>query len=397
MAKRVAIDHGKIAVRVIGPRDFSLFPRIQRLSIDFSQDVTDINELGNPGKAGISRGTPTVTVGLDTFEMGVRNIAVLAGVDPNAFPALGVEVKDLKEVDLALLVRDEDVADIVKAAYVDKASLREINWRFSVDGEAEENLSFGASRRVWFKGEVRTEKFTGGGTTATLTDPAIQLRNGNWLISVIADGQRLTETTGTPAAGEYVYDSGTLQITLGAAYSNQLLVSYQTSTAALDWVDVLDNTIPASTKGQDVKVVISANDIPRVQSVDIRVSFESEEVKEMGNRAVVGYQKKPPTVEGSITVLDTDTDLVELFSTGTLSSGYTEFEFGQGCAQSGLNLKIRVYDPCDPNQNIVTKTIILPAIEVVGDSYTANVGDLVQQVFNFRSIDGRVIIYSGLA
>ncbi len=397
MAKRLAISHGDIAIRVIGPRDYFLAPRVQRFNIDYRQNAQDIDEVGNPGKAGVSKRTPTITVGMDTYDPSIKNFAVLAGVDPNAYPATGVEVKDVKEVDFAVLVKDEDIADIVKSAFLQKARVSEINWRFSVDGEAEENYSFNAVRRIWFKNEIVTEKFTIGTNTFTLTETPIQLKNGSWMISVILDGNRLVETTNpTPGPGEYYYDSVANQIITGDTRTQQLLVSYQASTATLDWIEVSDTSIPASVSGRDNKIVIAANDIPRVQSADIRVSYNPEEVKELGNRETAGYLQKPLTVEGSITVLDTDTELIELFTTGTIGGVDTEFEPGVGCTTTTIDLKVRIYDPCDINQSGVLKTIYLPSIELTGDTYTINVGNSVQQVFNFKSTDGRVIVYSGL-
>lgn len=397
MAKRLAINHGEIAIRAVGPRDFALLPRVQRLNINWNQDTNEINELGNPGKAGISRRSPTVTADIDTLDVSVKNFSVLTGSDPTAFPVSGVAIQDLKEVDLVVLIRDQNVADIAKAAVLERASVSEINWRFSVDGDVEENYSFKAGKRYWFKNEVFTEKQVGTGTSFTPTHTPIQLRDGRYFISVIVDGERFKEVTGTPGAGEYAYDSGTNTITLGTAATSYVILTYQVSTPSVnDWQDVGDQTYPAAVTGRDVKVKILANDIPRVQSLEVRASFDSEDVFELGSRDAIGAQAKPPTVEGTLTVLDTDTELIELLSEGGLNSGYTEFDFGKGCAVSGLSLKIYIYDPCDPNQSTVLKTIYLPAIEVTGDSYTANVNDLVQQVFNWRSVDGRVIIYSGM-
>ena len=397
MAKRIAINHGEIALRVVGARDFALFPRVQRLNINWNQDVNDINELGNPGKAGISRRSPTVTADVDTYDVSIKNFAVLTGYDPNTFPASGVAIQELKEVDLVGVIKDQNIRDIAKAVVLTRASVSEINWRFSVDGEVEENYSFKAGKRYWFKNEVYTEKQIGSGTTFTLTETPIQLRNGNWLISVIVDGERFREVASFPGPGEYSYNSGTNTITLGTAATSYVIMTYQVSTATLDWVDVSDTTYPAAVTGRDVKIKILANDIPRVQSLEIRASFDSQDVFELGTREAIGAQSKPPVVEGTLTVLDTDTELVELLSEGSLSTGYTEFDFGKGCAASGLSLKVYIYDPCDPNQNTVLKTIYLPSIEVTGDTYTANVNDLVQQVFNWRSTDGRVIVYSGMA
>ena len=153
--------------------------------------------------------------------------------------------------------------------------------------------------------------------------------------------------------------------------------------------------MPAAIRGKDVKVTISANDITRVQSVTINGNLNTQAVKELGNRAVVGYQRQVPTVEGTITVLDTDTDLISLLTEGVVGSGI-EWQPGEGCTTSGLALKIELVDPCDDDaEPTVLKTVYLPSVTIVNDGYTANVNENAQQTFNFRSTDAQCIIYSG--
>jgi hypothetical protein len=119
-------------------------------------------------------------------------------------------------------------------------------------------------------------------------------------------------------------------------------------------------------------------------------------VKELGNREVVGYQRQVPTIEGTITVLDTDTDLVSLFSEGTIGSG-VEWQPGDAqCATTALELKIQLVDPCDEvGAPTVLKTLVLPEITITSDGYTSNVNDNASISFNFRSEDAQLIVYSG--
>jgi hypothetical protein len=117
----------------------------------------------------------------------------------------------------------------------------------------------------------------------------------------------------------------------------------------------------------------------------------------MGNRVVVGYQSQVPTVEGSITVLDTDTELIDLFLNQSIASGDTEFELTAACAVSGLDLQITLYDPCDTTiSGTPMKTIKVPNLRVTGDSYTINVNENAQQVFNWQSETAQCIVYEGL-
>ena len=153
--------------------------------------------------------------------------------------------------------------------------------------------------------------------------------------------------------------------------------------------------MPAAIRGKDVKVKISANSITRVQSVNINGNLNVQAVKELGNRAVVGYQRQVPTIDGTITVLDTDTDLISLLTEGVVGSGI-EWQPGEGCTDVTLTLKIELVDPCDDDASpTVLKTVYLPSITITSDGYTSNVNNNAQQTFNFRSMDAQVIIYSG--
>jgi hypothetical protein len=121
-------------------------------------------------------------------------------------------------------------------------------------------------------------------------------------------------------------------------------------------------------------------------------------VKEMGNRDVVGYQKQVPTIDGTITVLDTDTELVSLLTTGTLSgAGVSEFSLGEVCPTDGVSLKIEILDPCDAVApfNTVLKTVYLDSIIVTNEGYTSNVNNNASVTYNFRSTTANCVIYSG--
>jgi hypothetical protein len=119
------------------------------------------------------------------------------------------------------------------------------------------------------------------------------------------------------------------------------------------------------------------------------------EVKEMGNRATVGYQRQTPTVNGTISVLDTDTDLIDLLVNGSPSSD-TEYQIGTACPTTGIPLKLELVDPCDlvlPYD--VKKTVYVPKIIAVGDAWAANVNQNATWNINWQSLDAVVTIYSG--
>jgi hypothetical protein len=363
--------------------------------MDTDVPVTNVDELGSQQHAGTVTDQPNITLTFSAFDVSVKIFSVLTGTDYSSYPAGGVDIESLSEIDAILYVKDASASDYVKSAHARRLQIRDFTYSYSVTGESTEDYTGVGSEKRWFKNDVIVDKFTTGTTSFSLSETPIQLKNGNWLLSFILDGEYLEEVDSGPATGEYSV-SGTTVTTFDSR-SSQGLAVYHASPAGDNWSDVGDSSIPAAIRGQDVKITILANDIPRVQSVTINGTLNSTPVREMGNRVVVGYQSQVPTVEGSITVLDTDTELIDLFLNQSIASGDTEFELTAACAVSGLDLQITLYDPCDTTiSGTPMKTIKVPNLRVTGDSYTINVNENAQQVFNWQSETAQCIVYEGL-
>lgn len=396
MAKRLAIPSKELQVAVVGPKNFLHLPRVQRLTFDTTRNSTDIDELGNPRHVGTSSDLPETTVTFSAFDVGIKIFSVLTGTDWNNYPSGGVDISALGEADVILYVKDPVVSDYAKSAHGQRLQIRNFTFTYNVDGESTEEYTLTGSKKRWFKYDVVVDRFTTGTTSFTLTQTPIQLKNGNRLLSVILDGQYLKEVTGTPGTGEYSVSGTTL--TTGDSRTSQVLAVYHANPSGNNWTDMTDNTMPAVIRGQDVKMVISALDIPRVQSVTINGDLRPEAVKELGARAIIGYQRQVPTVEGTISVLDTDLELIALLTTGSIApSGVVEFSTDEvDCSTSGVSLKIELVDPCDTTEPLtVLKTVYIPQITIVGDSYASNVNGNATQTFNFRSATAECIVYSG--
>lgn len=395
MAKRLAIPSKELALRIVGPVDSFFATRVQRFSMDTNVPTTNVDELGSQQHAGTVTDQPEITLTFSAFDVSVKIFSILTGTDYSSYPAGGVDIENLAEIDAILYVKDASAADYVKSAHARRLQIRDFTYSYSVTGESTEDYTGVGSEKRWFKNDVIVDKFTTGTTSFSLTETPIQLKNGNKLLSFILDGSYLEEVASGPATGEYSV-SGTT-VTTADSRTSQALAVYHANPAGDAWSDVGDSTIPAAIRGQDVKISILANDIPRVQSVTINGTLNSTPVREMGNRVVVGYQSQVPTVEGSITVLDTDTELIDLFLNQSIASGDTEFELTAACAVSGLDLQITLYDPCDTTASgTPMKTVRVPNLRVTGDSYTINVNENAQQVFNWQSETAQCIVYEGL-
>lgn len=393
MARRLAIPSKDLQLKIVGSRDSFAASRVQRLTLTSTLPSETKDELGNPLHVGEVKDTPEVTLTFSAFDVGIKIFAALTGTDAAAYPGAGVGISNLGEIDAVLYVKDVDVADYVKSISGRRLQIRDFTFNYSVDGDSTEDYTAIGSERRYLKYDVVVDKFTTGTTSFTLTQTPVQLLNGNYGISVILDGDYLTEVTGVPATGEYRIVGTTL--TTGDTRTAQVLAVYHANPAGTNWVDIGDAGLPTAIKGRDVGVSIAANDIARVQSVTINGNMNVTPVKELGARNIVGYQSQVPTVEGTITVLDTDTDLISLLSTGTVGSG-VEWSPGEGCAELGLSLKIELTDPCDTTSPFtVVKTVNVPSITIVGDSYTSNVNNNATQTFNWKSLDSSCVVYSG--
>lgn len=396
MARRLAIPSKAVELKIVGAKDSLVIPRVQRLSVTADRPSTDIDELGNRLHAGTIEDIPAITVTFQAMDVGIKLFAILTGKDYSAYPASGVSITELKDSDIIVYIKSDTVEDYVKMSHARRCVIRDFTFTYTVDGESTEEYTMIGTQKRWFKNDVYVQKFVTGTTTFTLDYTPVALKSGNKALSVILDGVYLTEkATAGPSTGEY-YITGTT-LTTGDTRTSQLLVVYQISPqAGNNWVDSTDTTMPAAIRGMDVPVVIGAGGIERVQSVTINGTFNPEAVKEMGNRDILGYQMQIPAVTGTITVLDTDTELIALLTTGQLNpSGVTEFAVSEFTA-SGINLIVKLQDPVDKTSPYtVLKTLYMPSISITNEGFTSNVNQNAQQTFDFKSSTGELKIYQG--
>jgi hypothetical protein len=394
MARRIAIPSKSVQLNLVGVRDTLVVPRIQRLSVNADRPSTDIDELGNRLHAGTVEDVPAITATFQSMDVGIKLYSILTGKDYTAYPASGVSITEMDEVDVIVNIKNDNTEDYVKMAHARKCVVRDFTFTYSVEGESTEEYTVVGSQKRWFKNDVYAEKFSTGTTSFSLSETPVELKNGNKALSVILDGVYLDEVAAGPATGEYSISGTTL--TTADSRSSQLVVVYQAAPSGTNWSDVADTDMPAAIRGMDVPVEISANNIERVQSITINGTFNPEAVREHGNRDIVGYQLQVPSVTGSLTVLDTDTELISLFTTGELSPvGVTEFGISELTA-SGLYLDVIMRDPDDKTSPYtVLKTVYIPDVTITSEGFTSNVNQNAQQTFDFKSSTGELIVYSG--
>lgn len=398
MAKRVAVNFKEVKPVIVGPFGDYDAARVQRLDMPVNLPTTDIDELGNRQHAGTVTDLPEVSVTFQAMDVSHKLFAALTGTDDTAYPASGVDINVLGNIDVVGEIKDASVEDIAKSVHLKECRVNGFTFTYSVDGEATEEYTAEGSDKRWLKYDVIIDAHAASGTGPyALTETPIQLKNGDYLLSVIVDGTHFDEVVSGPSDGEYSYTGG--NVTLGEAATSRVVIVYHANPAGTNWTDISDDTIPAAVRGKNIPVYLAANSIPRVQSVTIRGTLPVTRVEEMGSLEAAGYVTGVPTVEGDINVLDTDTELIALFTTGSLNPADTEFRSCEFTA-SGISLEIRILDPataCNTPiaSGTVLKTVYIPAVTITSEGHSTNVGGNATQTFGFRSTTGECIIYSG--
>jgi hypothetical protein len=390
MPKRVAIPYKDVRLRVVGPAaDFFAY-RIQRLDIPATLPSTTINELGNPRHAGIVVDIPEVTATFQAFDVSHTLYAILCGEDPDAYPGAGVDVSNLDYCDLIAYVADKTRVEHIKCIHAKYMRITDFTFTYSVDGESTEEYSCAGSEKRYLANDVVVDSgvMVSGINTDWLTYDPNQLKNGDYLLSLIVDTEWLEE------GRDYSVSGKTITISGDAAYG---LAVYHTQSGVLTWADISAPAgIPAAIRGKNIPVEIGLEHQYRVQSITIRGTFPNTKITEMGNTSVVGYVVDPPDITGDITVLDVDNELVALLTTGDKddADGYGEYGVNE-YEERTLRLDVIIRDPAD--NTTVLKTIRVPAIRVTSDGTTSNVGGQLTQTFAYMSNDALCTVYSGAA
>lgn len=400
MAKRLSIPSKQVELEIVGAHDSFLASRVQRVNATADQAVTTIDELGNPLHAGTSKDVPNVTITFQAMDAGVKVIGTLAGVSVsgwNVGSGINATTALDRSVDAIIRVRDENVIEYVKAAHIRRAIIQSFTFNYSVDGDSTEEYTAVGSTKRWFTNDVIVDRLIGDDTaTHTISEAFEQLKSGDSAITVMVGGIYYEEVAGAPSDdGTYQLAGTTLTFNTGdePAIGTIIMVVYQSTATGDAWADISDSDIPAAIRGKDVVPALNAGDQERVQSVTVTVNFNPQPVREMGNRQIVGYINQVPEVTGTITVLDTDTELIALLAGSQTSD--TEILLGE-CAASGIPLEIKLQDPADCSTPFgVLKTVYLPSVSMTSEGFTSNVNDNAQQTVDYRSDDGAVWIYNG--
>jgi hypothetical protein len=369
---------------------------VQRFDWPLNLPTESIDELARRLHVGTTKDIPDVTVTFEAFDVSHNTFSYLTGYTPGTYPASGVSITELKNVDVIGQIRDGSTQKIVNALYVKRGIVTGIDATFGVRDNSSVSYTVSSNSKKEFRNPVFYQLFTSvsglGSSTSVLTNaPAYLTRTSGYTIDAYRTGADGT-TNYLDEGTDYTIAGSTITWT----YANQF-----PSTTDTVWVtycspvttatfEPLDDVAPAAIQGKYVPVAISVNNIPRVQSATIRAAFESEGIFEMGGLGrPVGYEIGIPNVTGDISVLKTDNDLINILSGQATTTVETDLEF----AVDTLPLKIQLKDPRNPSRTLLTYYV--PSITVTAEGDDSTVNQSMNETFSWQSTTGELFVASG--
>jgi len=389
MARRPRIHSRDIQPLLATPQGMVAVARVQRFDWPLTLPTTTIDELGRKLHVGKTQETPTVTVTVEAFDVSHNTVSYLTGYTPSTFPASGVSITQLKNVDVIGQIRDSSTLGIVNALYVPRGTVTGMDASFGVTTNSTVTYTVSANAKKELKNPVYYELLTTGSGTAALT------RAPSWL--PVTSGYLLSAfRTSTNGQGVYLDNEIDYTVTgsnvnfIGGAAGDVTWVTYTSTANPTVLFQPLNDTDTAAVQGKYVPLSISVSSIPRVQTATIKLAYAVETLYEMGGLGKpIGNELGVPNVTGDVSVFKTDNDLVNIL-TGTPSAVETNMEF----ARMDLPLKVQLKDP--RNTANVLLTYYVPSITVVSESDTSQVNASVMETFAWESTTGELFVVSGV-
>lgn len=393
MARRARVHSRDLQPQLATPKGLLAAARVQRFEWPAQFPTTAIDELGRKLHVGVTKETPQVTVTFEAFDVTHNTFAHLTGYTGATFPVSGASVTELKNIDVIGQIRDQSTLNIVNALYVKRGIVTAMDATFGVRANSTVSYTVSANSKKEFREPVFYELKTlaSGNDTFTLANtPTYLTRTSGYIINAYR-----TATDGTTnfldEGTDYSVSGPTITFTTNSVASGDTVWVTYTADGTSTKFQALDDVSPAAVQGKYVPLSISVNNIPRVQSASVRVSFEAEEILEMGGLGKpVGYEVGIPSVTGDISVLKTDNDLLAILEGVPNTTVENDMEY----AREDLSLKIQLKDPRDPSKAVLTYYVPSITITAEGDDNTVN--QSMNETFSWESVTGELIVMSGV-
>ena len=390
MARRARIHSRDLQPQIAAPKGLLGVARVQRFEWPMELPVTNIDELGRVLHVGTTTEIPNVTVTFEAFDVSHNTYAYLTGYTPGTFPVSGASITEFKNVDVIGQIRDQTTKNIVNALYVKRGTITGMDATFGVRDNSTVSYTVSSNSKKELKQPVYYDNLSIGPTSGvTLSQtPTYLPRTSGYILDayqVSANGSTAYLDEGT----DYTVTGTSVQLTgVNTPPSGTAWFTYTSATPKI--FEALDDVAPAAIQGKYVPVTISLQNIPRVQSASISVSFPSEEILEMGGLGKpVGYEVGIPEVTGEISVLKTDNELLSILDGTSVATVEHDLEY----ARNDLPLKIELKNPRNPSQ--VLLTYYIPQITLTSESDENTVNQSMNETFAFSSTTGELIVASG--
>jgi len=285
--------------------------RLQELSSAATLNRTKIEEVGRVGTVGFSKGIPSITLTARQLEYGTlefwrklsnvsdaTNTVNLTDFETSAFDIAGYET-DVNGTFLGTVWYPAYRMASFSFNIGDPSALMERNFSFVGEDKAvlqNDNKYFIYKRFVASGGTPETFNVTNPSPTE---DPD---NSGQYILRVLkVSGTTTTELTynaATPSATEYTFNSGTGDLDTDTLAADVIKVYYSASSYISGDTPFTDNDADASgLQAEDSTILLAtANTLSRLQSVAVEVTFDRDDIREIGSPDVVSRSVRDTTV-----------------------------------------------------------------------------------------------------
>ena len=371
--------------------------RLQDLSGSTTLNRTKINEIGRDGTVGWNKGIPTVSLTLKQLEYG--NLEFFNKITNDADTALTLNDFKTSAFDITGYKTDDDGTFLGTILYpkqrVSGFSLNIgdpdalIERGFTTVGE--DNIIFSDNNKYFIELESSAsgtghQIVIGSGGFSTYPDPVALPDESGAKYFYRALRVRASVTTELTEGTDFTFDSGTGLITIPASAASDLFKFYYTATTYISGADPFTNNDSdlAGIKADCASIYLqTSNYVYRLQSIAVDVSFDRQDIKEIGNSNVVSRGVREKTVKITLGRILENYTIEQILRGAT--SGYGQYDVRE--FQDDIKLTIKIYSsnakttfkmgysftdlsPTNKDEGVPTKDYVTQGNTLEGESAT---------------------------
>lgn len=276
--------------------------RVQSIDPTVSQNREKVEEVGNPTPVGYVKKIPSIAYRMTQLEYG--SMEFWKKITNKSDTVKSITLADFKTPAFDICGYLTDDAGTFRAT-VQYPKLRTSGFSISIadpDANIERSFDFvGEKAIIWREGNkyfIYNRHLCGSGSDNEIDlsgkEPVEDPDNsGTYMIRVLR--VRGSDTTELVDGTDYTYSSVTKVLTITSVQTDDVIKSYYTSATAPDTIFTANTSDPASILADSVDIYLyipasgvptASNKIHKIQSGTIDVSFDREDIKEVGSREV---------------------------------------------------------------------------------------------------------------